>query len=324
MPICLPTASVTRDTRAVDAGQCLVTLSALRAIDTTVTQSLNSGQLLRRPDIDTLKANRGNMTQVASLTAPTLSPTSSREPTRRAVRWLLAPLFGHIRAVVLLNLLYFGTCVLAAIYGLTNPVVQSELWKVAREAFSPTGNLGGLVQAYTSGDLLGAVLLTFLVNLELGSAVVLTLPSAIVPFAGILLGLYRAALWGLLFAPTEASGLGSTLWLHMPTILLEGEAYIVAMLGVWLWWRPVFGRSGSRWTAWRRGAFLQVRVYAVVATLLALAAAYEAIEGHFAVAARFGLGRWTCSFAVCRPCTEVSAVTCHALVHAVILCRSED
>jgi hypothetical protein len=134
------------------------------------------------------------------------------------------------------------------------------------------------VQAYVAGDLLGAIALTFVVNLVLGSAVVLTLPSAVVPFAGIVLGVYRAASWGLLFAPTDAGALGPTLWLHIPTIVLEGEAYIVAMLGVWLWWRPVFGSSQSRGSAWRRGALLQVRVYALVAVLLALAATYEAIE----------------------------------------------
>ena len=92
------------------------------------------------------------------------------------------------------------------------------------------------------------------------------------------MGLYRAVLWGLLFAPTETSTLGPTLWLHVPTILIEGEAYVVAMLGVWLWWHAVFTRSGERWTAWRQGLVLQIRVYAAVAALLAIAAIYEAIE----------------------------------------------
>jgi hypothetical protein len=74
------------------------------------------------------------------------------------------------------------------------------------------------------------------------------------------MGLYRAVLGGLLFAPTDASTLGPTLWLHAPTILIEGEAYVVAMLGVWLWWRPVFARSGERWRAWTSGLLLQVRI----------------------------------------------------------------
>jgi hypothetical protein len=85
-------------------------------------------------------------------------------------------------------------------------------------------------------------------------------------------------LWGLLFAPTETSPLTPALWLHVPTILLEGEAYIVAMLGVWLWWHGVFSRSDARWRAWRQGLVLHTRVYAAVVALLAIAAIYEAIE----------------------------------------------
>jgi hypothetical protein len=84
-------------------------------------------------------------------------------------------------------------------------------------------------------------------------------------------------LWGIL-APSETTPLAPALWLHVTTILLEGEAYIGAMLGVWLWWHAVFSRSGSRWTAWRQGLVLQTRVYAAVVALLAIAATYEAIE----------------------------------------------
>ena len=156
-----------------------------------------------------------------------------------------------------------------------NPAVQSELTQVAVDAFSPSGGLGALVQAYLGGELLLAIVLTFLVNLIFGGFVFLTLPSTVIPFAGILLGLYRAVLWGLLFAPTETSTLGPTLWLHIPTILIEGEAYVVAMLGVWLWWHAVFTRSGERWTAWRQGLVLQIRVYAAVAALICLSIILE-------------------------------------------------
>jgi hypothetical protein len=146
------------------------------------------------------------------------------------------------------------------------------------DAFSPNGGLGSLMQAYLSGALLLAIVLTFLVNLIFGSFVFLTLPSSVIPFAGILLGLYRAILWGILFAPTESSPLTPALWLHVPTILLEGEAYIAAMLGVWLWWHAVFSRPGVRRCAWRQGLVLQPRVYVGVVALLAVAATYEAIE----------------------------------------------
>jgi hypothetical protein len=177
-----------------------------------------------------------------------------------------------------LNALYWGVAALAGAYAFMNPAVQSALTEAAVDAFSPSGGLGVLVQAYLSGELLSAILMTFLVNLILGSFVVLTLPSAVIPFAGILLGVYRAILWGLLFAPTASNMMGPTLLLHVPTILVEGEAYIVAMLGVWLWWHAVFSTPGARWRAYRQGLLLQTRVYAAVAGLLAIAAIYEAIE----------------------------------------------
>jgi hypothetical protein len=214
------------------------------------------------------------MTQLAPAPSPPteVAPEPALRRPTRTVR------FQHVRALLVLNALYFGVAALAAGYAFLNPAVQAELTRAAIDAFSPSGGLGALVQAYLNGALLAAIVMTFLVNLMFGSLIFLTLPSAVIPFAGILLGVYRAILWGLLFAPTESNILGPTLLLHMPTILIEGEAYIVAMLGVWLWWHAVFSRPGARWSAWRQGLVLQTRVYAAVAVLLAIAAVYEAIE----------------------------------------------
>jgi hypothetical protein len=214
------------------------------------------------------------MTQVASRP----SPVAESIPTHFPARFRAQPRFQHVRALLVLNAVYFGAAVLAAGYAFLNPVVQSQVTDAAVDAFSPTGGLGPLIQAYLGGELLRAMLLTFLVNLILGSLVVITLPSAVIPFAGLLIGVYRAVLWGLLFAPTPGSAMGPTLWLHMPTILLEGEAYVVAMLGVWLWWRAVITSPGHRWTAWLHGFKLQLGVYGFVAGLLAAAAVYESIE----------------------------------------------
>ena len=214
------------------------------------------------------------MTQLAPAPAP--SVVTAPRPEGRAARqnfWA-----EHLRALLAFNALYCGVAALAGAYAFVNPAIQSALTEAAVDAFSPSGGLGAMVQAYLSGELLSAIVMTFLVNVVLGSFLFLTLPSAVIPFAGILLGVYRAVLWGLLFAPTQTNVMGPTLLLHVPTILVEGEAYIVAMLGVWLWWHAVFSRSGERWRAWRQGLLVQRRVYAGVVALLAIAAIYEAIE----------------------------------------------
>ena len=195
----------------------------------------------------------------------------------RALGWIFEPASRNREAWLLMNLLYFGVVILGAIYSFFDPAAQRELLQAVGEAFSPTGSLGPVIEAYQQGNLLPAILLTFLVNLFGGSFLVITVPSLVIPFAGVAAGMYRAALWGILFSP--ASDLFSPAFLpHLLTVLLEGEAYVMAMLGVWLWWWPVVTSPGRRWRDWKRGLALQGRVYVAVAFLLALAAIYEVLE----------------------------------------------
>ena len=168
-----------------------------------------------------------------------------RPSTHDMLDWMLAPLREHRRAWVGMNILYFGTVALGMLAVLVYPALQQSLLQGVGQAFSPTGTLGPLVQAYTEGRLGMAMVLTFLVNLVLGSLLVLSLPSLVIPFAGILMGVFRAWLWGVLFSPFGGEwDLG--LLPHALTVLLEGEAYVVAMLGVWLWWWPVLRTPGRR------------------------------------------------------------------------------
>jgi hypothetical protein len=200
-----------------------------------------------------------------------------RPPASTLLTWMFAPLREHRRAWLGMNILYFGTIALSMLAVLVYPAMQQSLWQSVGQAFSPTSTLGPLVQAYTEGRLLMAIALTFMVNLVFGSLLVLSLPSLLIPFAGILMGVVRAGLWGVLFSPFGGE-LQPGLLPHALTILLEGEAYVVAMLGVWLWWWPVLRTPGRRWQLWRDGLVLQGRIYGVVALLLAIAAIYEALE----------------------------------------------
>ena len=207
---------------------------------------------------------------------PERSPTARRPDPRRVLAWA-GPITEHRRALLAMNLLYWCDALLTALYGLAHPELQRALNDAAGVAFGATGPFALVGSAYGTGQTLRAIALTFVVNLLLGSFAFLTVPSAILPFFGLLAGVYRAALWGLLFAPAGALPLGALL-LHLPTIAIEGEAYVVAMLGVWLWWWPVVTTPGGRLRAWRAGLRLQARVYAAVALLLAVAAVYEALE----------------------------------------------
>ena len=94
----------------------------------------------------------------------------------------------HSRAYLALNVMYYGLVGLAMMYvALINPSLQQQLLGDVEQALTegPLATVGG---AYLGGNVVVAAILTFLVNLFAGSVLYVTLPSLIVPFAGIPLG----------------------------------------------------------------------------------------------------------------------------------------
>jgi hypothetical protein len=193
----------------------------------------------------------------------------------------LAVIRANWSAYVALNGLFYGLIVVCMGYvAWINPALQTALLKTGGSTFT-TGPLAALGGAYTSGLLLKAIGLTFVVNLLLGSLVEMSLPTLVIPFAGLLMGIVRASLWGLMLAPTTAR-LAGPMIPHALTLLIEGQAYVLVMLAAYIhgkaFLRPSayglrgHGRgyvAGLKWTGW---------LYVWVALLLAVAAAYEAFE----------------------------------------------
>jgi len=186
----------------------------------------------------------------------------------------------HWHVYLWINLIYYGLVAIGMIYVAFNPELQRTLIKAVGQSFTegPLKLVGG---AYTGGKLLSAMLLTFVINLFVGSFLSITLPSLILPFSGLLLGIYRAALWGLLLSPASPE-LRLAMIPHSITLILEGQAYILALLaayqhGVGLFWP---GRMGGE-TFWKRylvGIKRTGLLYNLVILLLAVAAIYEALE----------------------------------------------
>ena len=186
----------------------------------------------------------------------------------------------HWRAYITINILYYGLVVAGMAYSLANPGLQQELIGGVGESLGPGGSLEGVTQAYDSGNVAVAAAVTFAVNLFAGALLVLTLPSLVIPYFGVLMGLYRAVLWGLLLAPQGALAL--PMIPHSITLLLEGQGYILAMLGAYTIWRGFFrpqayGASG-RLAGYLAGLKRCARIYVLVVLVLAVAAIYEAIE----------------------------------------------
>lgn len=184
------------------------------------------------------------------------------------------------RAYVTINALYYGLVLAGMAVAFARPEVQQALLRVVGESFSPSGEMASVVTAYQSGDVWSAALLTFGVNLVLGSFLVLTLPSLIVPFFGMVMGAYRAILWGLLLAPQGVLAL--PMIPHSLTLVLEGQGYILALLGAYTvgkgLFRPAAYGAPGPWQGYLAGLRRCARLYVLVIVVLAVAAVYEALE----------------------------------------------
>lgn len=205
----------------------------------------------------------------------------------KLVRSGLAVIKENRTAYIVINAAYYGLVILGMIYVAFVPEVQQALLASVGEAFA-SGPLAAVGGAYTSGAVLQAMLLTFVVNLFVGTVLQITLPSLIIPFSGLLLGVVRSILWGLLLSPA-APELRLLMIPHSITLLLEGQGYILALLAVYVHGKSwLFPRSagveveGSAWQRMQRGYAAGLRrtayLYVWVVIVLAAAAIYEAVE----------------------------------------------
>ena len=188
----------------------------------------------------------------------------------------------NVRAFLLMNVAYFGCVCSGMAFGAWDREV-SDAYKVdVRKQAAQT--LPAVVDVYQNGHVAKAIGLTFAVNLLAGSFLVITLPSLIVPFSGLLVGGVRAFVWGIVFSPSLSAFNGAVLAygiLIAFLLFLEGEGYVLAMLGSYIQGRsfafPQSAGAMTRWQGYQVGTSSMLRLYAPIAAVLALAAAYEAV-----------------------------------------------
>jgi hypothetical protein len=185
------------------------------------------------------------------------------------------------KTYVAINVCYYGLVLVAMLYvAAVNPAVQERLLADVQSSLTegPLATVGGI---YLGRNLVGAAAVTFAVNLTVGAMLTITLPSLILPFAGIALGACRAVLWGLLLAPTT-SQLALVMIPHSLTLILEGQGYVLAMLASYLHGvallQPESVGASSHWHGYLEGAKRTARLYVLVAMVLGVAAVYEAVE----------------------------------------------
>jgi hypothetical protein len=187
----------------------------------------------------------------------------------------------HQRPYIVLNGIYYGLVILGMMYvAFIDPALQKQLMtEIAGEFIE--GPLAAVGAAYLGRNVLLAIVLTFVVNLLVGSLLVITIPSLVLPFLGLLTGCWRAMLWGFTLAPTEPE-LALVMIPHSLVLLLEGQAYILAMLAAYIhgksFLRPHTGGLRSYARGYVAGLKLSARLYVLVMIVLGVAAIYEAFE----------------------------------------------
>jgi hypothetical protein len=187
----------------------------------------------------------------------------------------------HRKAYIAVNLLFYGLMLTAGSITAFVPKLQSEAISTVDRDLARGGDIAAIMlDAYESENVVGAAAMTFLINVLLGVLITMIGPSLVVPFIGFGMGIYRAVTWGLLFSPITPD-VRAVLVPHALTVLIEGQAYVIAMLAIW-----IHGRS---WVLSRRESLRPIVGYGLglrrissltipIVLLLAVAAVYEAVE----------------------------------------------
>jgi hypothetical protein len=203
--------------------------------------------------------------------------------TKAGARFFAAPLAEmkhRPRLLWAVHLVYFGIVIASSVLIYKAPEIQAILLGKVGEALSTKGNpLGVAGEAYRSGNIARAALVTFVINFVLGTLAYITLPSVLLFGFGLILAWFRAFMWGFLLAPTIPA-LAYSMLPHSGTMLLEGEGYILAaFFGCLIPIHTVSSRlGGNPLSRWGRVLLLNFTASFWVALVLAVAAIYEATE----------------------------------------------
>jgi uncharacterized membrane protein SpoIIM required for sporulation len=190
--------------------------------------------------------------------------------------------------LVLVTLLYIGSY-LAGWYlvSIKSPIAV-EISRGLQESVLTQQPFTSILQSLQGGELLKAILVTFLVNLTTGAFLTTTLPG-IVPLVGSLGTIAVTVLRGFVVGITYPEVLSSSpagFALGLGTMILELGAYVFSgAAGINIALAPMLPRrygTQSRWMAFKMAWKDAAKIYLIVVILLALGAAWE-MTGIFLV-----------------------------------------
>ncbi len=179
--------------------------------------------------------------------------------------------------LVLLHLLLYGVVFGAMFLAIGKPVIHLYLAEIVAREFTE-GGLKHVGNAYFSGNIPLAALMTFGNNFVLQTVAFTVLPSLLIPFWGVFKSAISFGVAGLALAPIWA-GNASRFVYHSITMTLELEAYVLATYGVCLFAVAVI-HSVFRDDA-KTSIFQSLKIAGSLTVLsglmLAVAAVYEAV-----------------------------------------------
>jgi Stage II sporulation protein M len=186
----------------------------------------------------------------------------------------------HARAYALMNAGAYGLFLIGFGVGILFPhLSQAQLTRLTDDGTT------ALVQSLINNPWLFALTILAVNTLKMG-ALTIVLPSLIVPFAGIALFGYWAYTTGVTLVP--ASDIGWVALIpHSLTVVIEFQAYILFLLGVyllgkrWLWPRTIGGEN--RRQGYLRGLRQLGWLALPAAILLVVGAVYEAFSLRYLV-----------------------------------------
>jgi len=185
------------------------------------------------------------------------------------------------KLLIFVALLYLGSY-LAGWYLISiKSQVALDLAQLVSGAVMTESPFTTILQSLSAGDLLRAVLITFLLNLTSGAFLTTTLPG-IVPLVGafgtIAVTLVRGFAIGVTYPEILASS-AVGFALGFGTMILELGAYVFSgAAGIHIALAPIMPKrygTASRWVAFKMAWKDAARVYVIVVILLALGALWE-------------------------------------------------
>ena len=192
------------------------------------------------------------------------------------------------KLLLLVALLYVGSY-LAGWYLISiKSQVALDLAQLVSGAVLTESPFTTILQSLSTGDLVQAILITFLLNLSTGAFLSTTLPG-IIPLIGALgtvtITLFRGFIIGITYPAVLASSAAGFV-LGMGTMILELGAYVFSgAAGINIALAPIMPKrygAQSRWVAFKMAWKDAARIYVIVIVLLALGAIWE-MTGLFLV-----------------------------------------